>query len=209
MSREAMQMALGMLNEIADDVYCDQKLEGVITALRQALDTDLARVGEVGVWGAVQCEPQEALEDGWCDWVCPKPVGYLMQCCDCELIHEVDFRVVRYESEDSEVYEVVDNPNLQAQMRLRRRDDISPKKPHQEKQEPVAWLSEGGDVSRSKRYMDEMGFKCNPLYTAPKQWVGLTDEELKPLCDENHIMFGAYTVDFIQAIEAKLKEKNT
>ena len=50
-----------------------------------------------------------------------------------------------------------------------------------------------------------------PLYTAPtkREWVGLTDEELKPLCDENHIMFGAYTVDFIQAIEAKLKEKNT
>jgi hypothetical protein len=48
------------------------------------------------------------------------------------------------------------------------------------------------------------------LYAAPpKQWVGLTDEELKPLCDENPIMFGAYTVDFIQAIEAKLKEKNT
>ncbi len=46
--------------------------------------------------------------------------------------------------------------------------------------------------------------------TAPpkREWVGLTDEELKPLCDENHIMFGAYTVDFIQAIEAKLKEKN-
>jgi hypothetical protein len=42
-----------------------------------------------------------------------------------------------------------------------------------------------------------------------REWVGLTDEELKPLCDENHIMFGAYTVDFIQAIEAKLKEKNT
>ena len=38
MGREAMQMALDMLNEIADDVYCDQKLEGVITALRQALE---------------------------------------------------------------------------------------------------------------------------------------------------------------------------
>jgi hypothetical protein len=49
-----------------------------------------------------------------------------------------------------------------------------------DKQEPVAWLSEGGDVSRSKRYMDEMGFKCNPLYTAPpkKEWVGLTDQEI-------------------------------
>ncbi len=85
MSREVMQMALNMLNEIADDVYCDQKLEGVIAALRQALDTDLARVGEVGVWG--DCEPQEEVEDGWCNWVCPKPQGYLMQCCDCELIH--------------------------------------------------------------------------------------------------------------------------
>ena len=129
MSREAMQMALDMLNEIADDVYCDQKLEGVIAVLRQALETDLARVGEVGVWG--ECEPQEEVEDGWCDWVCPKPSGYLMQCCDCELIHEVDFRVVQYEPKTSEVYEVVDDPNLQAQMRLRRRDDISPKMPHQ------------------------------------------------------------------------------
>ncbi len=50
MSKEAMQMALDMLNEIADDVYCDQKLEGVITALRQALvdadDTSQKRVDE-------------------------------------------------------------------------------------------------------------------------------------------------------------------
>jgi hypothetical protein len=38
MSREAMKLALDMLNEIADHVYCDQKLEGVITALRQALE---------------------------------------------------------------------------------------------------------------------------------------------------------------------------
>ena len=101
MSREAMKLALDMLNEIADDVYCDQKLEGVIAVLRQALETDLARVGEVGVWG--ECEPQEEVEDGWCNWVCPKPRGYLMQCCDCELIHAVDFRVVRYESVGSEV----------------------------------------------------------------------------------------------------------
>ena len=90
--------------------------------------SDLATVGELGVWGTVQCEPQEEVENGWCDWVCPKPQGYLMQCCDCELIHEVDFRVVQYEPKPSEVYEVVDDPNLQAQMRLRRRDDLSPKR---------------------------------------------------------------------------------
>ena len=79
-------------------------------------------------------------------------------------------------------------------------------------QEPVAWL----DAEMSQAYtIDELpdasGTGFLPLYTAPpkREWVGLTDEELKPLCDENHIMFGAYTVDFIQAIEAKLKEKNT
>jgi len=43
---------------------------------------------------------------------------------------------------------------------------------------------------------------------AQRTWAGLTDEELRPLCAENYIVFGAYTVDFIQAIEAKLKEKN-
>ena len=69
-------------------------------------------------------------------------------------------------------------------------------------QEPVAWISEGGDVSRSKRYMDEMGFKCNPLYTAPpKQWVGLTDEDYKEL---SKIAF----VEVIEKIERVLKEKN-
>ena len=71
-------------------------------------------------------------------------------------------------------------------------------------QEPVAWISEGGDVSRSKRYMDEMGFKCNPLYTAPprREWVGLTDEEMEALfLNEDGVRFARY-------IEAKLKEKN-
>jgi len=50
-----------------------------------------------------------------------------------------------------------------------------------------------------------------PVAQPPQQrtWVGLTDEELKPFCDENYIAYGAYTVDFIKAIEAKLKEKNT
>ena len=130
--------------------------------------SDLARVGEVGVWG--ECEPQEALEDGWCDWVCPKPQGYLMQCCDCELIHEVDFRVVQYEPRPSEVYEVVDDPNLQAQMRLKRRDDISPKQ--------------------------------------PRQWQGLTDEEINSVRHNRDWAAPWTDVTFARAIEQALKEKN-
>ncbi len=86
----------------------------------------------------------------------------------------------------------------------------------EEKQEPVAWISEGGDVSRSKRYMDEMGFKCNPLYAAPpkKQWVGLTEEEIQNLgyLSEKFDASNSEWFDrwgFARAIEEKLKEKNT
>ena len=89
-------------------------------------------------------------------------------------------------------------------------------------QEPVAWISEGGDVSRSKRYMDEMGFKCNPLYTAPpKQWVELTDEEIYATYDEAVSLVNAswgndfgtvglmFPIAFYELLEAKLKEYNT
>ena len=40
------------------------------------------------------------------------------------------------------------------------------------------------------------------LYAAPKQWVGLTDEERRQILLDDPI-------DWIAAIEAKLKEKNT
>jgi len=77
-------------------------------------------------------------------------------------------------------------------------------------QEPVAWISEGGDVSRSKRYMDEMGFKCNPLYTAPpkKEWVGLTDQEINSVCYKRDWTAPWTDTTFARAIEEKLKEKN-
>jgi hypothetical protein len=42
----------------------------------------------------LECEPMPAVtEDGWCEWVHPLP-GYLMQCCDCGLVHEVEFAIV-------------------------------------------------------------------------------------------------------------------
>lgn len=46
--------------------------------------------------------------------------------------------------------------------------------------------------------------------TPPQRtWVGLTDDELQPIADEYRILFGSWVKDFAQAIEAKLKEKNT
>jgi hypothetical protein len=42
-----------------------------------------------------------------------------------------------------------------------------------------------------------------------REWVGLTEEDLKPICDEWRIVYGAWMDDFAKDIEAKLKEKNT
>ena len=82
-----------------------------------------------------------------------------------------------------------------------------------QQQEPVAWLSEGGDVSRSKLYMDEMGFKCEPLYKSPPQRKPLTDEEIDQLLPEI-VSGGTFTVitygrAVARAIEAAhgIKEK--
>lgn len=32
-------------------------------------------------------------EDGWSDWIQPVREGYKMSCCDCGLVHTMDFRV--------------------------------------------------------------------------------------------------------------------
>jgi len=66
--------------------------------------------------------------------------------------------------------------------------------------------------SQSKPYMDEMVRNVTPLYTAPPQreWQGLTDEEIMEMLDYGQ--YGnvpQYARNFVDAIEAKLKEKNT
>jgi hypothetical protein len=83
------------------------------------------------------------------------------------------------------------------------RADTAPPKPEQE---PVAWMSQGGDVSRSKKHFEEMGFNfVIPLYTAPFNWVGIAVDEIPSL-------WGNADADlwlFAQAIEDKLRERNT
>jgi len=75
-----------------------------------------------------------------------------------------------------------------------------------EKQETVAWMSQGGDVSRSKKHFEEMGFNSViPLYTAPpkREWVELTEEEIT---EYSSWLSGR---NVVRAIEAKLRERNT
>ena len=60
----------------------------------------------------------------------------------------------------------------------------------QQEQEPVAWLTE-------ERYAQ--------LHTAKREWQGLTDKEI----DTWNIVGHESLREFVRAIEAKLKEKNT
>ena len=65
-------------------------------------------------------------------------------------------------------------------------------------------LADGLDVAKFAELVraDERE-KC-----AKREWVGLTDEDLEPMCDDWRIVFGSYVHDFAKAIEAKLKERN-
>ena len=63
------------------------------------------------------------------------------------------------------------------------------------KQEPVAWMSDC-DVGFKK---SEFGtYPCVPLYTHPKEWVGLTDDEIDDTIGET----GRLT-DFARAIRSE------
>ena len=66
--------------------------------------------------------------------------------------------------------------------------------------EPVAWLSQGGDVSRSADYFEEMGFKdLIPLYTHPVKELTLTDDEVMELWNQA----SSHPAEFARAILRK------
>ena len=46
------------------------------------------------------------------------------------------------------------------------------------------------------------------LYAAPKQWVGLTDEEINSVCYKRDWTAPWTNTTFARVIEAKLREKN-
>jgi hypothetical protein len=73
-----------------------------------------------------------------------------------------------------------------------------------EKQEPVAWMYVNTDGECEQIEYGLCDFddpSIQLLYTAPRQWVGLTDEEKRQIVLDDPI-------DWVAAIEAKLKKKN-
>ena len=98
------------------------------------------------------------------------------------------------------------------------------------KQEPVAWASsldfddDDQEIIPAKDKGKLGTSNCDiPLYATPKQWVGLTDEQVEDEWERitGHGIFGGdrsegramyispdEVIEFSRAIEAKLREKN-
>ena len=77
----------------------------------------------------------------------------------------------------------------------------------QPKQEPVGYVTDSGKSAYILLGVDLED--DTPLYTAPpKQWVGLTDQEINSVCYRRDWTAPWTDVTFARAIEAKLREKN-
>jgi hypothetical protein len=154
MTQEALKLALEALEVCEQHGYIPVRLtRESITAIKEALAqpeqcqcpnckvtlhaSDCAVHSEPAYpKGACNCGAQPEQEFfthcvdqpyDWSEWVCPDPKGYLMKCCDCGLVHEAEFGVVRYKSEtEREDCDMVDDPQLQAVFRMRRSEQWSP-----------------------------------------------------------------------------------
>jgi hypothetical protein len=166
-------------------------------------------------------------DEGWSEWVCPDPDDYLISCCDCGLVHQAQFRVAKYAPAPSEECEVVNDPDLQAQFRMRRHAVTNP--------QPDSWTPEdtahraGGlaqpehepvletvyetiirwDEGGGKRSRRELARRIVALYAASPQRQPLTEEQINTLrqqygvtSDGRGIKEFTYVVDFARALEA-------
>jgi len=72
-------------------------------------------------------------------------------------------------------------------------------------EKPVAWMWSDGTTTSDP---DRADGTWTPLYTAPRQWVELTDDEARALV--NRATFGDKTnwQALVYMVDAKLKEKN-
>ena len=75
---------------------------------------------------------------------------------------------------------------------------------------PYGYVRKDGEglfIYGEHQFQNAMGAELVPVYLHPKEWVGLTDEDIWAV-----LQFRGYNTDTIEiarAIEAKLKEKNT
>jgi hypothetical protein len=84
---------------------------------------------------------------------------------------------------------------------------------------PYGYVRKDGEglfIYGEHQFQNAMDAELVPVYLHPKEWVGLTDEEIEGAIDDG-FAFGLndgnvsnqYVIRYVRVIEAKLKEKNT
>ena len=160
--RELMQQALEALEwHIKGRPYVPLRTQQAFTALNERL---------------AQPEPEfikhHGDDEGWSEWVCPDPDDYLISCCDCGLVHQAQFRVAKYAPAPSEECEVVNDPDLQAQFRMRRH---AVTKPQPDNWTPEDTAHRAGGLAQPEQ---EPVFDCPRCGHCCPQRKPLTDEEI-------------------------------
>jgi hypothetical protein len=186
---EALRLALEAL-EGADEIDCDMR--DAVTAIKEALAES----------EFIKHEVENA--DDWSEWVCPDPKNYLMKCCDCGLVHEAQFGVVRYKSEtERDDCDIVNDPNLQAVFRMRRSEELTPEDTaHRVGGLPMA-EPEQDWIERERAVGYREGHRAA---LAQRTWIGLTDEEVKKIVGSDR--YTDLLKEVVQIVETKLRSKN-
>ena len=66
--------------------------------------------------------PQVPGADGWSPWITPIMAGYRMACCDCGLVHELEFQVIRQgRSYDDGTWAIIQTPGKSWRVMMRAR----------------------------------------------------------------------------------------
>ena len=73
----------------------------------------------------------------------------------------------------------------------------------------IDWTPEEDEAFNEVERQSNLGKQILQEIKPQRQWVGLTEEDLKLLSAEWRIVYGAWMDDFAREIEAKLKERNT
>ena len=72
---------------------------------------------------------------------------------------------------------------------------------------PYGYVRKDGEglfIYGENQFQNVTGAELVPVYLHPKEWVGLTPEEVKEISLANR----PYVVDMVVALEARLKQKN-
>ncbi len=64
----------------------------------------------------------KVMPDGWSEWQHPKMKDYKVKCCDCGLVHEMEFKVVKVVERKRWGWKVLESAgqDYEVEMRVRR-----------------------------------------------------------------------------------------